>query len=437
MEGDGGTTSIISAQTKIRPIIALIIERTDNQFQTEIWSAIVKKAEENGINLLSFSLGRDAEYYSVDYYKSSIMNLINSEKIDGFIILTAVFLSQTEEKSREFINFVKTLRHVPCVSIGAEVEGTSGLIVDNKRGMEELLKHLIGDHGYGKIGFIKGPASNPEAAVRFETYQRMLEKHRIAYDENRVFEGDFLFDRLVRKEKEVDGIFEAIFENITAMDAIVAANDAMAVSLLKKLKEYGINVPADVAVAGFDDINLSRSSLPQLTTVHQPLYELGAVAFDTLLSGIKGKKMPVKKVLPTNLIIRRSCGCFSYLAVNTGGRHKQQGRTPEDHKENEKIVIINDIRKIIEERTDTDVHREVIKGWAETLVDALLENIKKRESKYFLITLEKIIREGIECHIEVLHWNAVIFELLEQVKLLATTVGEKDWIDGVWKEALV
>jgi DNA-binding LacI/PurR family transcriptional regulator len=147
---------------KQRPIIGLIIEGTDDAFQGVIWSAIVKAADEQGINLLCFSLGMDEGYHAIDYYKTSIMNLITSEKISGFIILTAVFLSHGEDKNLEFINFVRTLRHVPCVSIGAEIEGTSSLMVDNKNGMAELLIHLIRDHGYRKIGFIKGPASNPE-----------------------------------------------------------------------------------------------------------------------------------------------------------------------------------------------------------------------------------------------------------------------------------
>ncbi len=435
MEGDGGTTGIISAQTKKRPIIGLILEGTNDIYQNVIWSAVVKKAEENAINLLCFSLGMDEEYYSTDYYKTSIINLITSQKINGFIILTAVFLSHGEDKNREFINFVHTLRHVPCVSIGAEIEGTSGLIVDNKKGLEDLLSHLIMDHGYKRIGFIKGPASNPEAEQRFATYQRMLKKYHIPYDKNRVFEGDFLFDSFMTKE--VSSVFNAILKSITFMDAIAAANDHMAISLLHKLKDSGIAVPAEVAVTGFDDIEQCRSNFPQLTTVHQPLYELGAGAFDILLAGIRGKKMPGSTVLPTSLVVRRSCGCFSYLAMNTIGRHQQGNNTPGGNEEKTKKWIIERIRQKISKRTHTELEQEHINAWAETLLDSLLENITYKENNYFLTTLEKIIAEGIEIHIDVLHWNAVMFELLEQVKMLSQAKREVVWIDGVFQEALI
>jgi diguanylate cyclase (GGDEF)-like protein len=420
---------------KQRPIIGLIIEGTDDAFQGVIWSAIVKAADEQGINLLCFSLGMDEGYHAIDYYKTSIMNLITSEKISGFIILTAVFLSHGEDKNLEFINFVRTLRHVPCVSIGAEIEGTSSLMVDNKNGMAELLIHLIRDHGYRKIGFIKGPASNPEAMQRFEVYERILKKFDIPYDKNRVFEGDFLFD--VFMTKEVETAFAAILEHTASMDAIVAANDNMAINLMNRMKEYGIAVPGDVAVAGFDDIEQSRNNLPQLTTVHQPLRELGIKAFDILLSGIRGRKMPVKTILSTRLVVRRSCGCFSYLAMNAIGQGKQAYPALSGRKRISKQYIIENIRKNLEEEIPMGPDRAKIKSWAGSLVDALLENSKKRESKYFFLTLEKIIWEGIDFHIDVLRWNAVMYLLLEQAKSLLVTEETAAWIDGIWKEALI
>jgi len=164
-------------------------------------------------------------------------------------------------------------------------------------------------------------------------------------------------------------------------------------------------IPADVAVTGFDDIEEGRSYLLQLTTVHQPLYDLAAGAFDTLLSGIRGGKMPERTVFPTSLIVRRSCGCFSYLAMNKIGQTWKKNHNPAVRKNISKQTLIDIVRQKIEEGIPSGRHSADIHEWAEMFVNALLDNIEKKEDSSFLITLEKIIWKGIELHINIPHWN--------------------------------
>ncbi len=94
--------------------------------------------------------------------------------------------------------------------------------------------------------------------------------------------------------------------------AIACANDQTALGVMYALAQHGIDVPGDVAVTGFDDIPMARHLRPQLTTVRQPIQEIGATAFDVLHSMISsGARAERDVMLPTRLIVRASCGCPS------------------------------------------------------------------------------------------------------------------------------
>ena len=108
-------------------------------------------------------------------------------------------------------------------------------------------------------------------------------------------------------------VIERLFaEGATLPRAIVCANDQTALGVMYALAQHGIDVPEDVAVTGFDDIPIARHLRPQLTTVRQPIQEIGSRAFDVLHSMISGAAPAARDVLlPTRLIVRASCGCPS------------------------------------------------------------------------------------------------------------------------------
>src|SRR5262249_54960645 len=100
-------------------------------------------------------------------------------------------------------------------------------------------------------------------------------------------------------------------ERQTDFDAVVAANDYMALAAMAALQERNIQVPSDVAVVGFDDLEDSRYATPPLTTVRQPLHQQGEAALELVLAQLEGKHVAAQTISATELVTRHSCGCFS------------------------------------------------------------------------------------------------------------------------------
>jgi hypothetical protein len=135
-----------------------------------------------------------------------------------------------------------------------------------------------------------------------------MAEHDLAWDEALVCHGNF-------QESSGRAAISTLFdERKVDFDAVVAANDYMALGAIAALGERGVHVPSDVAVIGFDDIEDARFATPPLTTVRQPLYQQGVAALDLVLAQLEGQQVAVETLMATELVMRQSCGCFSGLA---------------------------------------------------------------------------------------------------------------------------
>jgi LacI family transcriptional regulator len=195
-------------------------------------------------------------------------------------------------------------RRIPVVAIAGRPEETEldVVAVDNAAGMAGLAAHLIEEHGYRRLGFLAGPADSPDAVHRLAAFRRAIQEHPgCALD--LLLDGDF---------SEASGVAaaRALLDRETTPDVIVCANDQMAIGMQLTLQQAGLRVPGDVAVTGFDDIYASRVVTPALTTVRQPLRELGHQAAQRLFARIEDRDLPPQaEILPTQCEIRASCGC--------------------------------------------------------------------------------------------------------------------------------
>jgi LacI family transcriptional regulator len=173
---------------------------------------------------------------------------------------------------------------------------------DNAGGMTALAAHLIGQHRYRRLCFVSGPKDAPDAAERQAAFEQAVLTSRDGVIDQ-VISGDF---------SETSGVAAAriLLERRSMPDAVVCANDQMAIGVLRELQRSGIAVPSDVALTGFDDLSPSRIVDPPLTTVSQPLHDLGTRATHRLLARIDDPGLPPRtEVLPTQAVLRDSCGC--------------------------------------------------------------------------------------------------------------------------------
>lgn len=187
--------------------------------------------------------------------------------------------------------------------------------VDNRGGAKEITRHLIEVHGYEDLAFVGGPARSPDSAERFGGFCDALEAAGIKVPTEPDAEGGFT---------EAGGVIamKALLDTGRRPRAIVFGNDEMLIGALRALRSAGLRVPADIAITGFDDIASARHIRPALTTVRQPMRQLGSQAVHALFSRIADPEAPRQAViLGTETVLRRSCGC---RATNTPHPDRRQ-----------------------------------------------------------------------------------------------------------------
>jgi LacI family transcriptional regulator len=190
---------------------------------------------------------------------------------------------------------------VPVVLLNCDVRGTdfSAINVDNHGGALEMTRHLVA-LGHRRIAMVAGAAANWDARERLRGFRAAIAETDGAVAGMEAA-GDFT---------EAGG-YRAALELVRADDpptAIFCANDAMAVGAISALRGAGRRVPDDVAVAGFDDIPIGRYLSPSLSSVRADVHRLGARAVELLCHAIAGDAPAAQEVLPTELVVRRSCG---------------------------------------------------------------------------------------------------------------------------------
>jgi len=173
---------------------------------------------------------------------------------------------------------------------------------ENKMGSRQLVEHLVVKHKYQKIAFLSGPENHEDSYWREMGYIEALIALGIDYNPDLKVPGNFDPHQAKKSVTELLAIHPDI-------DAIFAADDESASGAMMALREAGLRIPEDVAVVGFDDTQLAPHLIPPLTTVHAPIEEIGRQATLQLIQLISGETVDPVTMLPTELVIRQSCGC--------------------------------------------------------------------------------------------------------------------------------
>jgi phosphoserine phosphatase RsbU/P len=285
-----------------RKTIAVLIDYLDHLqsgYATQVCSGLEHAAAARDMNLLLF-VGRELGAGP----PSAVYELVSSANADGVVMLTAGLVAATGlEPLQDLIGRYRTAGLALC-SLGTLLPGVPSVVADNRPGMNELLEHLIVDHGKRRIAFLAGHSRNPDAVVRYQVYLEALERHGIPFD-----------PRLVANEAVAPAsgsrATELLISRGVAFDAIVSNNDAAAIGALDALRDAGMRVPNDVVLAGFDDLPVCRFMKPPLSTVRQPITSMATHAVELIRSQLDGLAVPEVTALPVELVRRASCGCYA------------------------------------------------------------------------------------------------------------------------------
>jgi len=285
-----------------RKRIGLQTSRLEYGYGVKIWQGAEACAEKLDADLIVFP-GRNLEApHGFDYQYNRIFSQMSKENLDALILVTTLISNYIDAGSLS--EFCSRFKDIPLVSMGIRIPGVPSLVIDNRSGIRDVVRHMVEKHGAREIAFIRGPASNWEANERFLAYREELESQGIPFEERLVAQGDFT-PHSVRPALE--GLLSG---NPRIPDAFLFANDEMAIKGMQVLLMKGLKVPNATAVAGFDDILEASIQSTPVTTVRQPLFEMGWQAFTMAGDIAAGKKVPEMTILPTEPVIRSSCGCL-------------------------------------------------------------------------------------------------------------------------------
>jgi signal transduction histidine kinase len=257
--------------------------------------------------------------------------------------------------------------------------------------MEAILTHLIRDHGCRRLAFIGGPQRDPDAQARSAVYRQVLAEHDLSFDSRLVATGHFTIASGTAAAAE-------ILDRGVEFDALVAANDGMALGAITALKARGIRVPRDVRVTGFDDLVMARFSAPPLTTARQPFERMVALAVGSVVDQIAGRQVADCTRLAVELVPRNSCGCGLRTAASEPCRPSGTWQPPAE--------FLRDNAERLRRRLGTLLSLPDATGSrsAHRLIDALQAELEG-EQDAFVMELE-VLLDGMAD-------NSVVFEELQ------------------------
>lgn len=192
---------------------------------------------------------------------------------------------------------------IPCVDLNIHNPYFMHVEMENRNGIEEIVQHLVTQHKASSLFFISGPADSHDARIRLRAYEDTMTANHLEWSEDQIYHGDYSYEsgkRAVRK---------FLSEAHVKPDAIIAANDEMAVGAILALKDAGYRVPEDVMVTGYDDSDIATYSYPRLTTVRRGEYEAGQIAYDKIVAANQGQEVEVHTIIQGHAMFSESCGC--------------------------------------------------------------------------------------------------------------------------------
>ena len=269
-------------------------------YEGQLRNALHKRCRASEHNLILAYGGALDEPTVLSSADNVIFGVVRPDRFDGIIVASALLSTFCGEQG--VARLIARYQGARLCSVGTAVPGVPSLVLDNHSGMEAAVEHLVRDHGCRRPAFLMGTPHNPEADARFAAYRAVLARHGLAYDPARVASGQFLpaLGRLA---------MEQILDRGVPFDAVVAANDSMAIGAIQALRQRGLRVPQDIGVTGFDDLTLARLGNPPLTTVAQPFDRFADLAVRCIEDQVAGRPVAPRIDIPSCFVRRQSCGC--------------------------------------------------------------------------------------------------------------------------------
>ena len=241
-----------------------------------------------------------------EYQSWNNLSLIFSTDIDLVIVVTGSYSSTISTDNLSKI--LKKFKEKPIISIGADLGLPDSYCIQTEclSAYDNAVGHLKNKHDCKKIAFLSANRTGSyEALMRFEAFKKALRKHKLVFNENLIFEGDWELTHA----KEVLAKRYPKKESLN-FDAILCANDLMALGCEQHFLSLGVKIPEELKIIGFDDSTYAEQSNPRLSTMSQKIFEQGRIGAELAYKRLNGEAIPTITTIPVVPLYKQSCGCI-------------------------------------------------------------------------------------------------------------------------------
>lgn len=285
-----------------RPVIGVLVNKFDNYFQRKVCQSISEYANSLGYDVLVFNTFANTEKGErFDIIEERMLDFAPIEHLDGIVALYDTFRICEQRAFME--SNIRARAKCPIVSVRARSEGVYNVVTDDSEAMEEVVEHVLTDHKVTRVCFLSGPAIHPDAVKRLACFKRVMAKHGIPLHDNSIYFGDFWR----YSAKPAADFFYSDPDWVP--EAIICANDYMAISISMELTRRGIDLLHDLIITGYDNVPEAECCTPSITTVSVDCVGFAREAVDIISDIRHGKTRSKTTHIKPKLVKRDSCGC--------------------------------------------------------------------------------------------------------------------------------
>ena len=368
--------------------IAVILASMDIEYVRETLLGIMEQAKLEKSDLYIFNIYSNSdETLKHNEGEYNLFSLINYREFDGLIIFANMIQGHSA-----FFKIMETIRRsgIPTVCIDTDIDGFCHVGTDGYSGMKEIVLHFIEQHQMRDFVYISGLDFNSDSEQRLRAFKDVLQEKGIPLDENNIYKGTFSLDCGLKAGQQ-------ILEREKLPQAVICASDSIAMGVRRIFMENGIDIPKQVALAGFDNAFEARNSVPVLTTAQHDQRKIGMEAAKKINMYINHNIVMTSEDFPAPLVIGESCGCSSCNKIDEKTVREQYIGLKEHfekylYENNMMVENLNDSKNYYDfmERLKTHIEMLECKRFYMCLLPEIVEEMKGEN--------EKAIRDNREEH---------------------------------------
>ena len=283
-----------------KPVVGICLAKIQDVTRSDLMQRIFWEARDRGFRVQIYNMYNDLFLHRKrDEGEKSVLNVLQMELLSVLIVLPQTILD--EQTVRELIDRAKQAK-VPVISIDQQIPGCYNVLYEYEKPFAQVVRHVFQVHHCRRVAFVAGFKGNPFSEARIQVYKDALEEFGIPFDPTLLKYGDFWDWPAYAAAKELleQGLPEAI----------ICANDTMAMAVCEILYQNNIRVPEDVIVTGFDGITKEQYHSPRLTTAAQDQPHCSWLTMEIAAKLIAGEQLPPQDYYVHNQVrFSESCGC--------------------------------------------------------------------------------------------------------------------------------